>query len=327
VTIPIIICDDSSLARKQLARSLPSGWDVSVTLCAGGREAIAAIEQGLGDILFLDLTMPEMDGFEVLSHVREHDLPSLAVVVSADIQESTRERVLRLGALAFVRKPVDARELTEVLSRFGILDVLSDRNVDVEQSVDLKDWCQEISNVAMGRAGDLLAKAIGVKVELSIPRVRQLGLAELNMMLSASREESGPAIVTQGFIGRHITGEILLFFRQTAHPELAQVLRLDADDQGVGEYELILEVSNLLVGAYMNALSELLEVDFSQSHPRVWGRGTACAQRELEKAEQTLLAVELDYAIGAEKFACSQLVLFSEPSLAALRRCAAEGED
>ena len=160
VTIPVVICDDSNLARKQIARALPSGWDVSVTLCAGGTEAIAAIGKGLGDILFLDLTMPEMDGFDVLSQIREHDLPTVTIVVSADIQPLSRQRVMELGALAFVRKPVATRELVAVLEQYGILSVLTDQEVEVDQQVGLADWCQEISNVAMGQAGDLLAKAL-----------------------------------------------------------------------------------------------------------------------------------------------------------------------
>jgi CheY-like chemotaxis protein len=82
---PVVICDDSSFARKQIARALPAGWDVDITFAGGGREGIAAIQAGKGDILFLDLTMPELDGFAVLEYIRRHDLPTLPIVVSGDI--------------------------------------------------------------------------------------------------------------------------------------------------------------------------------------------------------------------------------------------------
>ena len=70
---PIVICDDSSFARKQIARSLPSGWNVDITYATNGREGIDAIREGKGDVLFLDLTMPDMDGFAVLEYIRVND--------------------------------------------------------------------------------------------------------------------------------------------------------------------------------------------------------------------------------------------------------------
>ncbi len=100
MSIPVIICDDSSFARKQVMRALPSGWDVDLTFCENGREAVAAIEAGKGDILLLDLTMPVMDGFEVLTYIRKNDLPTLPIVISGDIQPESHKRVMALGAVA-----------------------------------------------------------------------------------------------------------------------------------------------------------------------------------------------------------------------------------
>ena len=74
MTTPILICDDSSLARKQMARALPAGWDVEVTFAENGREGLEAIRAGKGEIVFLDLNMPEMGGLEVMQAVRFMDL-------------------------------------------------------------------------------------------------------------------------------------------------------------------------------------------------------------------------------------------------------------
>ena len=121
MSTPVLICDDSSFARKQMARTLPKDWDIEVSFAANGEEAIAAIRAGAGDILFLDLTMPVMDGYATLEMIRKEDLPTLVIVVSGDVQPGAVERVKKLGALDFIKKPIDAEKTKDVLIRFGIL--------------------------------------------------------------------------------------------------------------------------------------------------------------------------------------------------------------
>jgi two-component system, chemotaxis family, chemotaxis protein CheY len=115
-----LVVDDSAMARKMLIRSLPATWDVEVRQATNGLEALAAYRQGDVDLMFLDLTMPEMDGFQVLETLRAEGLNCLVVVVSADIQPEAQERVKRLGAIAFVKKPVDAEKLGVVLREYGV---------------------------------------------------------------------------------------------------------------------------------------------------------------------------------------------------------------
>ena len=86
MTIPILICDDSSFARKQMVRALPDNWDVCISFAENGEEAITAIKAGKADILFLDLNMPVLDGYGTLKIISEQDLPTLTIVVSGDIQ-------------------------------------------------------------------------------------------------------------------------------------------------------------------------------------------------------------------------------------------------
>ena len=81
-TIPLLVCDDSNMARKQLIRSLPSNWPFRITQAANGLEGLEAIRQGAGQIVLLDLTMPELDGFGVLARLREEGLQAEVIVVS-----------------------------------------------------------------------------------------------------------------------------------------------------------------------------------------------------------------------------------------------------
>ena len=81
MSIPLLICDDSAMARKQVRRSLPEGWDVDVTMAANGVEGLEAIRAGRGEMVFLDLTMPELDGYGVLEHVKTEGHKSIVVVI------------------------------------------------------------------------------------------------------------------------------------------------------------------------------------------------------------------------------------------------------
>ena len=121
--IPLLVCDDSAMARKQLIRALPPEWPVSITQASQGEEAMAAIRQGLGEVVLLDLTMPVMDGYQVLAQVREEGHACRILVVSGDVQEEARRRVTELGALAFIRKPAPAEALRETLDALGLLQL------------------------------------------------------------------------------------------------------------------------------------------------------------------------------------------------------------
>lgn len=121
MSTPLLICDDSNMARKQVARALPDAWDVEISFAANGAEALQAIRDGLGEVVLLDLTMPEMDGFEVLEAIATERLKCLVIVISGDIQPAARERVTALGAIDFIRKPVSAAALEQTLTTYGLV--------------------------------------------------------------------------------------------------------------------------------------------------------------------------------------------------------------
>lgn len=121
MALPILVVDDSAMARKMLIKSLPAEWDVEISQAANGKEALDAYRAGKAAVMFLDLTMPEMDGFQVLEELRKEDLNSMVIVVSADIQPVAQERVLSMGAIAFVKKPISPDILSGVLKQYGVI--------------------------------------------------------------------------------------------------------------------------------------------------------------------------------------------------------------
>ena len=118
---PILVVDDSPMARKMLVKSLPQTWDVEITQAINGQEALDAYRAGKADVMFLDLTMPVMDGYEVLENLQKEGLDCFVIVVSADIQPLAQERVKKLGAMAFIKKPVNPDLIESVLKQYGIV--------------------------------------------------------------------------------------------------------------------------------------------------------------------------------------------------------------
>ena len=118
--LPIVIADDSLLARKVLTKALPDDWDVDIAYASNGREALALYRAGKASVMFLDLTMPDMNGYQVLEALQHEDLNTFVIVVSADVQPLAQERVRALGAAAFVAKPVTTEALLPILKEYGL---------------------------------------------------------------------------------------------------------------------------------------------------------------------------------------------------------------
>lgn len=121
MSLPILVVDDSAMARKMLIKSLPPEWDVEISQAENGVQAIEAYRAGKAAVMFLDLTMPVLDGYGVLETLRKEDLNSMVIVVSADIQPVAQERVLSMGAIAFVKKPVSSELISTVLKQYGVI--------------------------------------------------------------------------------------------------------------------------------------------------------------------------------------------------------------
>lgn len=117
----ITIADDSMLSRKALRKALPPEWEVDISEACNGKEALEAVEDGRAEVLFLDLTMPELDGFEVLKFLHDVHSKTVVIVVSADIQPEARKLVDQYGAFRFLQKPANAEVLRETLFDMGLI--------------------------------------------------------------------------------------------------------------------------------------------------------------------------------------------------------------
>jgi CheY-like chemotaxis protein len=319
--VPLLICDDSNMARKQLLRALPEGLEVAVTQAENGRLGLEAIRNGLGAVVLLDLTMPEMDGYQVLAAIRDERLKTRVIVVSGDIQDEAVRRVMALGATTFLKKPADAAELRRALAQCGLVSQGEGGGTTaVEQmTISFNDAFRETINVAMGRAAALLAKVLNVFVELPLPNVNVLEVGELHMALADAQRGNQLTAICQGYIGEGIAGEALLMFHDSSMTDMARLMRQDYREGN--QSEMLLDLSALLIGACLSGIGEQIDVTFSLSHPQVLGEHAHIEdliQLNRRRWKQTL-AVEISYSVEGHDIHFDLLLLFTETSLAKLK--------
>ncbi|MBX9915337.1 MAG: response regulator [Pseudomonadaceae bacterium] len=326
MVIPLVVCDDSMMARKQLIRALPPEWPVSINQACHGEEAMTMVRQGLAEVMLLDLTMPVMDGFEVLAALRSEGLNPKVIVVSGDVQEEAIRRVNELGALAFLKKPANPEELRETLERLGLLSppgteaVASPEPIPPRPAFELKinfrDALREISNVAMGRAAALLAKVLGVFVELPVPAVNLFEVSELHMTLADAQRGERCSALCQGFIGDGIAGEALLLFHDSEISDISKLFNWQPRND-VEVSEMLLDLASILIGACLSGISEQIDVRFSQGHPQLLGLHSSIDS--LIHVNQTrwrkTLAVEISYSLEGHNVHFDLLLLFTEDSI------------
>ena len=117
----ILVTDDSKMARKMVIKTLTENieGDLEIFEAQNGQEALDLYKEISPKIVFLDLTMPIMDGFTALEKIKEFDKNAKVVVISADIQKLSMDRVLQLGAFNFVKKPIDSSKMKQIFEKLN----------------------------------------------------------------------------------------------------------------------------------------------------------------------------------------------------------------
>jgi chemotaxis protein CheY-P-specific phosphatase CheC len=326
MTTPVLICDDSGFARRQMERSIPDGWDVEISHAENGLEALEMIRAGKADVMFLDLNMPVMDGYQTMQAIRDEDLPTMVIVVSGDVQPEARARMMAMGAIDFIRKPIDNAKLIEILNQYGLYagEAIASHRAEtvpqfhMESRDESLDAYREMANVAMGQAGESLATMLDEFINLPIPNVNLITNNELHMAITDIQRNEQVSAVSKGFIGSGINGEALVIFNESNFTNMVKLLKYD---KTVGsetlELEALMDVSNILIGACLNALSEQLHVTFSHNHPIILGRH--CDLDDILKSnikkQDKILAIEIAYSIKSQNINFDLLLLFPNQSI------------
>ena len=115
MSLRVVIVDDEAVARSRLRRLLAAHDDVTIAAeAADGRSAVDAIVRHRPDVVFLDIRMPELDGFEVLEELAAGEKPAIVFVTAFSDHAA---RAFDVSALDYLLKPYDPDRLAETLAR------------------------------------------------------------------------------------------------------------------------------------------------------------------------------------------------------------------
>lgn len=188
-------------------------------------------------------------------------------------------------------------------------------------SPDQEDALREVTNVAMGQAASALATMLDAFVVLSVPRTRIITVAEVaeavaGMVVNANDTTA----VRQAFFNR-LRGEAIVLYDDGGCTDLADLMGIDELPDENAEEELMLDVSNILVGSVLNGLAQQLETDFSYSAPSIMSHHGSVYDllQPQELGWSHALLIEINFSLEERGFKCYVIVLMPEDSIEMMR--------
>ncbi len=113
----ILLVDDSEITRAMIAEFLQMGGHQIAGEADGLAKAVAAYKASRPDLVTLDLSMGEDDGFSVLHALLEVDPKARVLIVSANTQPDIYDQLIQEGALGFIVKPFSLADITAAVSK------------------------------------------------------------------------------------------------------------------------------------------------------------------------------------------------------------------
>jgi len=192
-------------------------------------------------------------------------------------------------------------------------------NQSLKLSEDQRDGLQEVVNVAMGRAGDSLARFLEVFIHLSVPNIHLVDADALYDALAKLIDNNGKPVsaVRQGFFStkdsaQGLRGEAIVIFSEASFQELAELLAYEDDHRNdKAEKELLLDITNILNGVCLTGISDQLHAELSFSAPSVLGHHIPLKEVLPQDgvAWHQALLIEINYTLEKGSFKCNLLLL------------------
>ena len=207
--IRALIVDDEPLGRERIRTLLREDAEVEIVgEIADGRAAIAAVERLKPDLLFLDVQMPKMDGFEVLDAIAEKHLPAIIFVTAYD---RYAVQAFKVHALDYLLKSYDRERFESALERAKAEISRSHHGAVNERMVGLLEGLESRKQ----RASRLVIKAAGRIIFLRVEEIDWVEAADNYVRIHAGREGHLVRETLQSLEGRLDPAQFLRIHRST----------------------------------------------------------------------------------------------------------------
>ena len=231
--IKTLIVDDEPLARERIRTLLAKEPDIEVVgECANGDEALAAIKRQPVNLLFLDVQMPEMDGFELLGRLDRDELPAVVFVTAYD-QHAVK--AFEVHALDYLLKPFKQVRFKEAVQR--VREQITRRQTD------------DVSKRLMQLLGDRKAAPVYLH-RLTVRENERVALVKVDQIEWI--ESAGNYVVLHAGKQNHVLRETLASLEAQLDPK--QFLRISRSV--LVNFDQVRELQPLFKGEYVVVLND-----------------------------------------------------------------------
>jgi chemotaxis protein CheC len=181
-----------------------------------------------------------------------------------------------------------------------------------------RDALSELVNIGMGQAGDSLARLFDTFIQLSIPRIALVQPADVIASIAEMVDSHGPIVAVRQAFSSRIRGEAIALYEAGGCDALADLVRYP----DVRSDELLLEISNILVGACVGGLAAQFSLDLSFSPPSILSQHKTVHEL-LDTGGlpwQNALLAEVNFRVEDRPFRCHLLTFWPDDSIAVLLR-------
>ncbi len=233
----VLIVDDEPLARDGLRMLLQGDADISsVHLARGGREAVALIRELAPTVVLLDVQMPELDGFGVISEVGPEQMPAVVLVTAHD---QYAVAAFEISAVDYLLKPVTAARFAKAMERVKARLAAASAEERAHRATSLR----ELGELSSSRRGpERIAVRSGERtVFVATSDVEWFQGAENYVELHCSSDASAAHLlqVTMNALERTLDPSRFLRVHRSTIVQLSRIVELRPLSHG--EYQITLE--------------------------------------------------------------------------------------
>ena len=256
----VLVVDDEPSIRDSLSLLLKSSFEVSTA--KDGNEALQSVDEGVPDLILLDVMMPHLDGLETLKRIREKNIEIPVVMLTATNTVRTAVEAMKYGAYDYLNKPFDVEELTSLIvnaldkgavvnskespskaSRQSLPPSQGDFGPMVGQSKGMLEVFQRVKQIAERNTTVLITGESGTGKELVARQIHDLS-ARKDMPFVAINCAAIPETLIESELFGHEKGAFThAVEKRIGHFELADGGTLFLDE--IGELSLPVQVKML----------------------------------------------------------------------------------
>ena len=185
-----------------------------------------------------------------------------------------------------------------------------------------RDALQEVVNIGMGTAGATLGSVLESLVGLSIPKIDLVRLEQLADLPSAVGWTDDDACVIRQAFYDHLDGEVIVLFGRQGQAHLSKKLGYGDETDEATDQELLLDFTNVFVGACMNGIGRQLGLDLSFSPPSILSITSPISTtlQNLDVSVDTLLLINVDFVLHECSFRSRLVILLPHHSTLVLKQ-------